>query len=107
MINNGSIAALAYTAPLNISEFATIYGFYEDGSTTTSVNLNIEFSSDGVNYIQYGSPISAYVPYMDTKRRATIYKMDVAGINYMRLKNTSATETLVNVTCSLFGCSMP
>jgi hypothetical protein len=102
--DNISLTPLASTSALNITNFAYIYGFYEDTSTSSSAALAIEFSFDGVTFLN--SNTSIYPSTSDSKRRASIYKAEVAGINYMRVKNTSVTDSLAGVTVTILGASL-
>jgi hypothetical protein len=103
---NATIDVSSASASLDISQLAYMYGFYEDASTSSSATIIVEYSFDGTTYFNSGTTLFAYVPSGDTKRRAQIYRQEVAGINHVRFRNTSATDSLTGVTITILGASM-
>lgn len=108
LANNITLGPLATSSGLNIQNYSYLHGFYEDGSGSGVYSYpTLEYSIDNITYFPSGSTLYLNPPSgTDTKRRAVIYKTEVAGINFVRVKNPSSTDVFTNVSVSIFGASM-
>lgn len=104
--NNVTLLPSGYTSSLDISKYAYAFGFYSDLYTGfAGTTIAVELSVDGSNFFPSSSSLYPYSS-GDTVRRSTFYRLDVSGINFLRFRNTSTTETIPSVTASVFGASM-
>jgi hypothetical protein len=107
-VYNNEISVLPSTASpsINVSDWAYVGGWYEDyTSTFGSGMIKIQFSFDNITFYDINN-VSLY-PNTGTggKRTTSLYKIDLGGLNYIRMFNDTTT-TLTGVTFTVWGASL-
>ena len=101
--NNASIVnGAASSLSADISNMRECNIIVEDTSTTVYDGYDVEISGDnGTNYFTINN-LYPSVNTAGTKRFAYV-SLNVGGLDLLRIRNTSSTETYTNVNASVFG----
>jgi hypothetical protein len=102
-IQNGtSLGPGAQTSAVDIQNMNRSSVFYEDTSTSSFDGLNVLGSIDGTNYYVLAQlyPTNNAA---NTKREASYTSLFLDGLKFMKLENTSSTDTYLGVTATVCG----
>ena len=98
--NNVTINFGAYSSVVSIANMNHLSVFYEDSSTASFDQLQIEVSPDGTNYFGL---MDLYPSLEGSVRTANMTDVAVHGLTHLRLKNTSTTDNYANVKATVVG----
>lgn len=96
-LNFGSV-----TSSVDVTHMKTGNLFYEDTSTSSVDEVNLEVSPDGTNWYKY---LTMY-PAVEIAgfRNARETGLHLEGLTAVRIKNISTTDNYSNVKCTIIGC---
>jgi hypothetical protein len=101
--NNNTLIPAAF-GPVTSDVWHMNFGqiFYEDSATSSTDQVKILGSPDNINWFEmtelYPSNNAA-----NTKREASQTYVNIQGIKYMKIENSSSTDTYNDVYCSVVG----
>jgi hypothetical protein len=102
--NVASILPGGVTSGIDVADWSYFVGAYEDYNEATVGTISLEYSFNNTTYYPLFNT-QIFPSGTGTPRRANISKQDIPAVNWIRLRNGTAS-TLQSVTVTLLGASL-